>query len=128
MPKQPSLAALQAQLVAALVAGGPLPVGIDAAAVAVLSGVLLNKRKRGLRYAAPMIPALLGSRFERLFAEYAQCRALPQDEPATDDAIQFLRWLSRTEQLPRELKYAVIRIRMRQLIDIVRARRRRVQA
>ncbi len=127
MSEEQSLAVLQAQLVAALVAGGPLPPGVDAGAAAVLSGVLLAKRKRGLRYAAPMIPAVLGPRFERLFAEYAQHRALPQDETATEDAIQFLRWLRRTEQLPSELKYAVIRMRMRRFIDAVRTGRRRAR-
>jgi hypothetical protein len=127
MSESESLAQRQAQLVAALIAGGPLPEGVDAGAVIVLGGVLLAKRKRGLRYAAPMVPAVLGPRFERLFAEYAQFRALPQDETATEDAIQFLRWLRRTAQLPSELKYAVVTMRMRRWFDAVQARRRRAR-
>ena len=75
-----------------------------------------------------MVPAVLGARFERLFAEYAQFRALPQDETATEDAIQFLRWLRRTAQLPPELKYVVVTMRVRRLIDAMQSRRRRVRA
>ncbi len=127
MSENESLAQRQALLVAALLAGGPLPDGVDAGAAAVLGGVLLAKRKRGLRYAAPTVPAVLGARFERLFAEYAQFRALPQDETATEDAIQFLRWLRRTAQLPPELKFVVVTMRVRRLIDAMQSRRRRVR-
>ena len=43
MSEEESLAVLQAQLVATLLAGGPLPPGVDVGAAAVQSGVPLAK-------------------------------------------------------------------------------------
>jgi len=68
------LAARQAALVAALVAGGPLPPGFDADDVAVARRALLRKRAGLVRYHWPRLAAALGDRWLAVFGEWADGR------------------------------------------------------
>jgi hypothetical protein len=68
------LAARQAELVAALVAGAPPPPGLDAERVRVQAVALLRKRGRSAARAEPELAAALGREFGAAFAAYAAAR------------------------------------------------------
>jgi hypothetical protein len=65
------LAAAQAGLVCALVAGAPPPAGFDAHRIEVAAAALLRKRARQVRRAWPALTASLGPAFDRRFATFA---------------------------------------------------------
>lgn len=68
------LARQQAELVAALVAGGPLPPGFDDHRVAVARTALSGKRAGEVARAWPLLAAGLADRWSGLFAEWASGR------------------------------------------------------
>lgn len=68
------LAARQAELVAALVAGGPLPPGFDPAALAAARAVLLRKRAGDVARHWPLLAAGLGADWPATFARWAAGR------------------------------------------------------
>jgi len=68
------LAARQAELVAALVADGPLPPGFDAARVDAAATALLRKRAGEVGEAWPLLAAALGPRWKPLFVAWARGR------------------------------------------------------
>lgn len=68
------LAARQAALVAALVAGAPLPAGFDATRVAAARAALLRKRAGEVARNWPMLAAGLGHRWPAVFREWAATR------------------------------------------------------
>ncbi|MEV0429123.1 hypothetical protein [Micromonospora sp. NPDC050495] len=68
------LAARQAQLVAALVAGGPLPPGFDPAPVEAARRALLRKRAGDVARHWPLLAAGLGAGWSGRFVEWAAGR------------------------------------------------------
>jgi len=68
------LAARQAALVAALVAGGPLPPGFDARRVDAAAAALLRKRAGEVADAWPLLATALGPEWKPRFAAWARGR------------------------------------------------------
>lgn len=66
------LARRQAELLSALVAGGPVPEGFDQERIRVQSQVLLAKRRDTVARVAPEVARLLGDQYQPLFRRYAQ--------------------------------------------------------
>jgi hypothetical protein len=85
------LAARQASLVAALVAGARVPAGLDAERVRIQAAALLRKRGRSAAHAEPELAAALGQQFSAAFAAYATGRA--KEGCSADDAAGFARYL-----------------------------------
>jgi len=69
------LAARQAELIAALVAGGPDPAGFDADRLAVARRALLRKRAGEVAAAWPLLAASLGVDWPATFTAFAASRA-----------------------------------------------------
>ncbi|GGG20260.1 hypothetical protein GCM10007304_37710 [Rhodococcoides trifolii] len=78
------LAEQQAALVRALVAGGPIPAGIDATEVAVAAQALRRKRASEIGRYDPLVVHACGDRFHVLFDEWARDR--PKVSTAADAA------------------------------------------
>lgn len=76
------LANQQEALVAALVAGGPLPPGFDALALQATAEALLNKRAGEVANRAPDLKYELGAEFAPRFREWASSR--PKTTTAAD--------------------------------------------
>ena len=91
MPARDELAARQAALVAALVAGAQVPAGLDAERVRIQAAALLRKRGRSAAHAQPELAAALGRQFSAAFAAYATDR--PKQGCPADDAAGFARYL-----------------------------------
>ncbi|WP_432089856.1 DUF692 domain-containing protein [Streptomyces sp. NRRL F-5630] len=70
------LAEEQYALLAALVAGGPVPGGFDAERLAVQAAALAGKRGQIVGKVAPELPRLLGARYRSAFRAYATTRPL----------------------------------------------------
>ena len=94
MSARDELAARQAALVAALVADGPIPPGLDAGRVRIQSDALLRKRRRSVMRAAPELAVALGESFAAAFAEHAASG--PKSGNSADDAAAFARFLLRS--------------------------------
>jgi hypothetical protein len=91
MPEHDNLAARQAALVAALVAGAEVPAGLDADRVRIQAATLLRKRGRSVAGAQPELALALGESFRTAFAAYAAGR--PKECCSTHDAVGFARYL-----------------------------------
>jgi hypothetical protein len=65
-----SLADRQAELVAALVAGGPLPAGLDPIRLDATRRALLRKRAAEAAKVWPLLAASLGAKWQRTFAAH----------------------------------------------------------
>lgn len=91
------LAARQAELVAALVAGAAMPEGFDAGRVAAAREALLRKRAGEVRRAWPELAASQGDRWPATFAEWAAGRA-PQG--SLRDGWDLARHLAAGSRLP----------------------------
>ncbi|GIH63189.1 hypothetical protein [Microbispora siamensis] len=87
-----ALAAAQAELLAALVAGGRVPDGFDPGRVAVQARGLLAKRRGSVARAAPDLAEALGAEFAGLFAGYAAEHVKPEGGSRAD-ARDFAAWL-----------------------------------
>nr|WP_324604085.1 hypothetical protein [Streptomyces pyridomyceticus] len=85
------LARRQEELLAALVAGGPVPPGFDPAQVRAQSTGLAAKRRDTTAKVAPDLPRLLGARYGPLFLDYA--RTHPQTGGYRADARSFAAWV-----------------------------------
>lgn len=86
------LATAQTELLAALVAGAPVPDGFDADRLAVQSAALLAKRRDIVAKLAPELPELLGDApWRTAFAAYAATRPLVDSHRR--DALAFTHWL-----------------------------------
>jgi hypothetical protein len=115
MPAREDLAARQAALVAALVAGAPPPPGVDAGRVRIQSAALLRKRGRSLARAEPELAAALRREFGAAFAAYAAGK--PQAGWAADDAAEFARFLLKSEHArDAEVRRAARHITLRTLL------------
>lgn len=87
------LAAQQAELLRALLAGAPTPTGFDDDRIRVQAQALLAKRSRVTWHLRPDLADELGDRFTPLFAEYAAGHPKSTDIRARQDAEQFGLWL-----------------------------------
>ena len=115
MSGREDLAARQAALVAALVAGAPPPPGVDAGRVRVQSAALLRKRGRGLARTEPELAAALGREFGPAFVAYAAGR--PQVGGAAEDAAEFARYLLTSEHArDAEVRRAARHITLKRLL------------
>jgi hypothetical protein len=94
--RREALAAAQAELVAALVAGGPKPPGFDAERLRIQAAGLVAKRRGGVARAlaaiAPSVLTELGPRLAAEFAAYAEGRPKPSGGSRAD-AQAFVAWL-----------------------------------
>lgn len=88
------LAAQQAGLLRALLAGGPPPPGFDSARLAVETGVLRAKRRGIVARLRPDVAAALGETFGPLFDEYAAENPRADGVRARQDADLFADWLA----------------------------------
>ncbi|NYI07947.1 hypothetical protein FHU37_004976 [Allostreptomyces psammosilenae] len=78
------LAAAQAELLAALVAGGPAPAGFDPARLRTQAAALAAKRRRVARRVWPELAHALGDRFDPLFDDYAARHPRPAEGARAD--------------------------------------------
>lgn len=85
-----ALARRQEELLAALVAGGPVPPGFDPAQVRAQSAGLAAKRRDTTAKVAPELPRLLGRQYRPLFLAYAGTH--PQTGGYRADARAFAEW------------------------------------
>jgi hypothetical protein len=104
---EPSLAARQEALVRALVAGGPVPVGMDGARVAVTARTLVRKRARVVVGVWPALRTV--ENYEQRFVDWAGGRT---PASATADGAAFALALGSAMPLP-------------VAVELVAARRRR---
>ena len=94
------LAADQAALVRALVAGGPVPEGFDPDRVRATADALARKRAREVARAWPALAAALGGDFTARFLAFAAGRPPPAAGGALADGLAFARALARRGRLP----------------------------
>ncbi|GGZ23936.1 hypothetical protein GCM10010300_79330 [Streptomyces olivaceoviridis] len=80
------LARRQAELLAALVGGGPAPEGFDPDRLRVQARALLDKRRRVVAAHLPDLAEALGEQMPRLFAGYAEGQPRPPGGPHADAA------------------------------------------
>ncbi|RZS82693.1 hypothetical protein EV189_3088 [Motilibacter rhizosphaerae] len=79
-----ALAEAQAELMAALVAGGPPPDGFDARQVRAQADALVGKRRMVVAALRPDLVRACGDGFARAFAEYAATRPRPPEGALAD--------------------------------------------
>ncbi|MBB5894589.1 hypothetical protein ACFFS4_36780 [Kutzneria kofuensis] len=87
------LAAQQAELLRALLAGAPTPAGFDDDRLHAQAHALLAKRSRVTWHLRPDLADDLGDRFGPLFAEYAAAHPKSVGVRARQDADRFGLWL-----------------------------------
>ncbi|XHM91131.1 hypothetical protein AB0761_11910 [Peterkaempfera sp. SMS 1(5)a] len=85
------LAHRQAELLSALVAGGPTPPGFDPEQLRIQASGLVAKRRDTVARVAPELPPLLGGRFAADFSRYAA--GVPMTGGYRTDALAFARWV-----------------------------------
>jgi hypothetical protein len=85
------LAARQAALLSALVAGTPAPEGFDRARLRVQARALAAKRAEVIAKIAPELPRIVGAQFRGEFLAYAAGH--PLTGGYRQDALAFARWL-----------------------------------
>ena len=93
------LAAGQAALVRALVAGGPVPDGFDPGRVRATAAALARKRAREVARAWPVLAADLGEAFTERFMAFAAGRPPAAAGGALADGLAFARTLARHRRL-----------------------------
>jgi hypothetical protein len=93
------LAAAQAALVRALVAGGPVPDGFDPDRVRATAAALARRRAREVARAWPVLAADLGEAFTDRFVAWATGRPPPAAGGALADGLGFARDLARHRRL-----------------------------
>jgi hypothetical protein len=93
------LAAEQAALVRALVAGGPVPEGFEPDRVRATAAALARKRAREVARAWPALAADLGEVFTDRFVAFATGRPPPATGGAMADGLAFARALARQGRL-----------------------------
>lgn len=107
------LAAEQAALVGALVAGEEPPAAFDAARVRAAAASLADKRARSLAQAWPELHSALANRFAARFAEFALLHELPRDGGPLADGRCFARWLAAQGELPDEGRLEALAVDLR---------------
>ncbi len=102
------LAHRQAELLAALVAGGPTPPGFVPEQLRIQAAGLAAKRRDTVARVAPELPALLGGRFAADFGRYAT--GTPMTGGYRTDALAFVRWvLDHDKELTKHQNSALLR-------------------
>jgi hypothetical protein len=94
------LAARQAELVRALVAGGPVPPGFDQRRVRVEAAALNNKRRRVAEQLRPDLVDALDDRFADLFDRWAATHPRRAGVSFHADLTAFADWLIEGNHLP----------------------------
>jgi hypothetical protein len=94
-----SLERAQAELLAALVAGGEAPSGFDGERLRLQARSLIAKRRGSVARALPGLVSALGNAFAREFAAYAEGRPKPPGGSRAD-ARDFVGWLREMGRLP----------------------------
>jgi hypothetical protein len=102
------LAAGQAALVRALVAGGPVPDGFDPERVRATAAALARKRAREVAQAWPVLAGELGDTFTDRFVAYAAGRPPPSPGGAVADGLAFARHLARRRRLSGDARVEVM--------------------
>jgi hypothetical protein len=97
------LAAQQAALVRALIAGGPPPAGLDPARVVATASALARKRARQVAKTWPALAHSLGDGFTTRFVAYAAANPLPPGG-ALADGLGFARTLAQAGELTGEAR------------------------
>ncbi|MBE1578360.1 putative DNA-binding domain-containing protein [Amycolatopsis roodepoortensis] len=95
------LAAQQAELLKALLAGGDAPAGFDAERLRIEANVLRNKQSRLVAYLRPDLAEALGDRFAALFREYATSHPKTDTIRARAYADAFGAWLVERGKVPK---------------------------
>jgi hypothetical protein len=119
------LAAAQAELVAALVAGGAAPPGFDHGHLAAAAAALVAKRARAAARAWPDLATALGDRFAARFAAFAARTPQPRHGGPLADGRAFARWLAEAGALPEagRLQLLAVDLRYAASADGLRPRR-----
>ncbi|TCO52457.1 hypothetical protein [Actinocrispum wychmicini] len=91
-PQREQLAEAQAELLRALLAGGPTPSGFDPERLRVEADALLAKRRRVVAMLEPDARAELDDDFVQLFNEYARTNPRQVGTRAREDAAGFVEW------------------------------------
>lgn len=92
MSDREELARRQADLLRAVLAGGPPPAGFDERLLAVEADALLAKRRRVNAMLDPETAAELGDRYRELFDAYAKANPRQAGTRARADAKAFRDW------------------------------------
>ena len=103
------LAAMQADLVAALVGAGTLPQGFDALRLGAAVAALATKRVRAVARAWPCLREYLAE----CFAAYAATSALPRRGGPLADGRAFAHWLQRRGPLPDAVRLQMLAVDLR---------------
>ncbi|MGW0663383.1 hypothetical protein [Streptodolium elevatio] len=94
-------------MLAALVAGGPVPEGFDAERIRVQSVALAAKRREGVLRALPVLATALGDRWPRTFMEWARTHPKPAVGGSRADAVAFAKYLKARGELPEAVEAAL---------------------
>lgn len=94
------LASRQAELVRALLVGGPVPAGFDERRVRVEAAALGNKRRRTAEQLRPDLVDALDDRFAELFDRWAASHPRRAGVSFHEDLEAFAAWLTRHSHLP----------------------------
>ena len=100
MTARDRLASRQAELVRALLAGGPVPTGFDEHRVRVEATALNNKRRRIAEQLRPDLADALDDRFAEVFDRWAATHPHRAGVSFHEDLESFAAWLSRHSHLP----------------------------
>ncbi|MEU4807480.1 hypothetical protein [Actinosynnema sp. NPDC023587] len=98
-PQRDRLAAAQAELLHALMAGGPPPEGFDRDRLRVEARALLTKRRGIVAMLGPDVVTELGERFRPSFDEYARAHPRRTGSRFREDAAAFAEWAARRGEL-----------------------------
>jgi hypothetical protein len=96
------LAAMQAQLVRALVEGAAAPADFDRERLAAAAESLRSKRAHTVARLWPQLASAMGGAFAMRFADYARAHPLSHDGNALADGRAFVDWLERAGLLSDE--------------------------
>jgi hypothetical protein len=122
VPGREGLAARQAALVAALVAGAGVPAMLDADRVRIQAAALLRKRGSSVAHAQPELTWALGESFWTVFTAYGAGR--PRQCCSARDAADFARYLLSTGHArDRQVRRAARRITQAAACSCLRASR-----
>jgi hypothetical protein len=94
------LAARQAELARALLAGGPIPPGFDERRLRAEAAALHNKRRRVAELLRPDLADALDDRFAELFDRWAADNPRRTGTSFRDDLSAFAAWLTTEGHLP----------------------------
>lgn len=104
------LADRQAELIRALAAEGPVPVGFDADRIAAAAASLARKRLKEAAHAWPALAGALAEEFARHFRTFAEQVPLPHIGGPLADGRAFARYLAARDLLPDEGRIEALRV------------------